>query len=576
MTEVLILNPPRRSDGMTTLFNNATLSLASYLHRHGVSARTEPLIGPFWIDHLDRLLEEHRPELVAISCKWWDTLYGAVELARLIRRRAPGVRLVCGGQTATFFAEDLVQKTDFDAVVLGDGERPLLELARGQPTCNVLQKDGTRLPQDYVQGSADDLRLAGDLSALATPTMLRAIGYDVPFVWTGKGCRQTCLYCAGSALGHKRLFGRSGYTYRPIEHVLHDMEVLAPWSGDTFMFDFDPIADPGKGDYYYDLFRALPAKKYHLDFYCWTLPEPSFVELVAERFRSAFISFDVQAYGEAHRAQLAGRRAIKPFRANADYEALIRAIDAHPNLEVGLYGIVGLPGERDDDLRDAERWLQHLFATFGDVLGEVEVSPLATEPGALVHQQPEKYGMRLLRRTFEDYLEFTRHKYFSRLGIHEQPFDPHLPHPYGVFDEGASPSRTWEQYHRLRGWLAGQFTARRQAMLTDGFSWGHEGATLRLRNRAKHRHVWDLVTSAITAVGKSDHRRLHVDATRAFVHVPEREVMALTGTHDHTLVRLDGIGAALASGALEVTIDAAPGQRWGAFAEAGARVREVG
>jgi len=56
--------------------------------------------------------------VVAISCKWWDTLYGAVELARLVRRRLPKVTLVAGGQTATYFAEDLVLKSDFDAVVV--------------------------------------------------------------------------------------------------------------------------------------------------------------------------------------------------------------------------------------------------------------------------------------------------------------------------------------------------------------------------------------------------------------------------------------------------------------------------
>ncbi len=101
------LNPPRRADGAQTLFNNATLTLASYLHRRGVPTQSRPLDGPYWIDKLIQNLEQFRPTTVAISCKWWDTLFGATEVARLVRRYYPEVQIVTGGQTATSFAQEL-------------------------------------------------------------------------------------------------------------------------------------------------------------------------------------------------------------------------------------------------------------------------------------------------------------------------------------------------------------------------------------------------------------------------------------------------------------------------------------
>lgn len=575
MTQILILNPPRRSDGMSTLFNNATLSLVSYLRRNGVSARAEPLMGSYWIDRLDTLLLEHQPEVIAISCKWWDTLYGAVELARLIRKRVPYIKLVCGGQTATYFAQDIVAKTDFDAVIRGDGEKPLLEYVLGQSTCNLTTKNGLELPTTYVQQSGDDLRLYDDLTELADPTMLRAIGYDVPFIWTGKGCRLTCLYCAGSALGHKRLFGRKGYMYRPIEHIIHDLEVLAPWSENTFMLDFDPIANPEKRDYYFDLFNQLPKDRYHLSFYCWTLPDPEFVDLIASRFKSAFISVDAQAYSEEHRRRLSDKKMIKPFRPNEEFEQIIEQIASYPHMDAGIYGIIGLPGESQLDINAADQWIGSLFNRFGDGLGELAVTPLATEPGSLVHRNAGKYKMELVRETFEDYLEFTRLKYHGREGIHDQPYDANLPHPFGVLEQGQHPSRVYHDYQLINSRINKTFDERRQQTFSQALQLGEYSARLTLQNRGKHRHVWDQVVTASGIVREHAIRDLTIDARQAFVHAPEKSVLALTGTHDYTLNRLPGLQQAIARGELNLTIEANDGQFWGAFEEIGATIVRI-
>jgi radical SAM superfamily enzyme YgiQ (UPF0313 family) len=56
------------------------------------------------------------------------TLRFDLELAHRARRLAPGARLIAGGMEATFRPELLYALAPFDCVVLGEGERPLLEL----------------------------------------------------------------------------------------------------------------------------------------------------------------------------------------------------------------------------------------------------------------------------------------------------------------------------------------------------------------------------------------------------------------------------------------------------------------
>jgi radical SAM superfamily enzyme YgiQ (UPF0313 family) len=86
------------------------------------------------------------------------TLRFDLELAHLARRFAPNAVIVAGGMEATFRPELVLGLAPFDLVVLGEGERPLLELARRLRTGESLRgiagtaerkEDGTilRLPQ---------------------------------------------------------------------------------------------------------------------------------------------------------------------------------------------------------------------------------------------------------------------------------------------------------------------------------------------------------------------------------------------------------------------------------------------
>src|SRR5688572_2449973 len=57
------------------------------------------------------------------------TLKFDLELAHLARRLAPKALMVAGGMEATFKPQLLFDIGPFDRIVLGEGERPLLELA---------------------------------------------------------------------------------------------------------------------------------------------------------------------------------------------------------------------------------------------------------------------------------------------------------------------------------------------------------------------------------------------------------------------------------------------------------------
>jgi hypothetical protein len=576
----MLVSPPRRADGSNVLFNNATLSLASYLARRGLAVRVQPLVGPGWQAALMRALDEGRPRVVAVSCKWWDTLFGATEVARLVKEHRPGTLTVSGGQTATAFAADLVGRGHFDAVVRGDGEEPLYDFATGHPVSNLTLRRGEgveHLPLQYVQGRSsglEDLRLLPDLRAVTDEVTLAHVGVHAPFVWTGKGCRSACLFCAGSALGHRRLFGRTGYFYRPLEEVLHDIEALAPWTGGAFLFDFDPVTDPDRGRYYLELFRALPRRRYHAIFHCWSLPGLAFLEELANTFATCLVSFDAQTYSEPLRQRLAARNWIKPFAANASLEEHLAFCRGRPNVACGLYGILGLATETADDVARSEAWIDHLLREYIDVFAELQITPLSIEPGSLVDRDPDKYGMVALRRSFDDYMEFTRLAYRRSAGFHEAPYDPALPHPFGLHLAGDRPDRVYRDFRRLKAGIEGALNRRAEERAWQSLQVGPEEVRLTLRNRSLFQDDWRLVAWAASVALGERLRRVVVEAGEAWMFVPPLAVLELDEAFEWVASRLPGIRRALEEGRLDIEIRGRPGQIWGAWEQIGARLRE--
>ena len=112
--------------------------LAGVLQAHGIRSEVfDPncCAGPPQAA-LERILRRHSWDVIGISTTGM-TLRFDLELAHLARRVVPTALLLAGGMEATFKPELLFELGPFDRVVLGEGERPLVELAArlrsGQP-----------------------------------------------------------------------------------------------------------------------------------------------------------------------------------------------------------------------------------------------------------------------------------------------------------------------------------------------------------------------------------------------------------------------------------------------------------
>ena len=567
MIDVLFLSPPRRVDGSKYLFNNATLQLASYLRQHGLTVRVEPLVGKYWRDRLELALQDWKPRWAAISCKWWDTIFGAVEVARHIREHHPEVQLVTGGQSATSFAEEIVAKTPFDAVITGDAEVPLWQLVQGDPQCNcVAQKDGVtyRLPQKYVQprSGGEALRLLEDLTEIAPSELLYHAGFTAPFVWTGKGCQSACSFCSGSAYGHKKLFGRTGFQYRPLEDTLADMRALAPYTRNSVMFDFDPVSDPAREDYYLELARRLPARQYHAAFYCWSLPTHKFIAEVSRYFASAVVSLDAQTYSEPLRQRLASRNQLKPFASDLELLGTLDFMRRFPNIHGIVYGIVGLQTETPYDVERGESLMNYIQDAFHDVLqpNGVHTTPLSIEPDSLLDRNPEKFGMTRLRKGFDDYYEFTRRQF--QAGEDQEIFGAEYaegqPHPFGIHQSHEHPARVYHDYRRIHGRIVEKSHRWEADKAVQSLSYQENRLILTLKTRTIFQDDWRLIVWAASEAVQKGLPELVVDTTQAHIRVPPAEVFPFDEQFAWAGEQWESVRRARDSGQLKISYATSP------------------
>jgi radical SAM superfamily enzyme YgiQ (UPF0313 family) len=467
MTDLLLFNPPRYSNGTHHRFNNSLLWLASYVHRRGLEARIVPLNDDKFEETVETEIARNQPKNVAISCKWWDTLYSSTYIAALVKRCDPNIRVAAGGHTATFFAKELVTHTDFDVVIRGDAEEPLYRLVAGQEPLNCVFEDGERgfsPDHRYVQ-TAENIQesyLVEDLESLVSDS--RVLG---GFVWTGKGCRESCVHCAGNAWNSAQSFGRSGYVWRPLQPVLNDIQILGryPSVGHRVLLDFEPPPGAVQGEMPFALFSALSGEK-QMCYYCsWYLPEKRLIDALAETFHFVEVCIDVQTGSERLRRILGEKRFSKPYFSDRALEETLTHCDQHDNMVIDLSTLMGLPLEQESDLDAIKEFGDHFYERFDNVRYPY-VSPMNVEPGSLLLRSPERYGMVLMRKSFEDFLRYTQRSFERNINCYQpKTYEGGIFHPLGVlpkddFDRGDL-FRVYEAWKELQAYIDRQSVKKR-------------------------------------------------------------------------------------------------------------------
>lgn len=389
--------------------------LASFLRRHGIEAYCQfndlqDEAGALQAQ-IHWLLDQTRPKLVGVSLKWFPHIARALAICRWVKDYSPDVQVVLGGDTATFFADELITSPDVDYVVRGDGEIPLLRICEGAdviPNCTYKPPGCVAaMPIRYLHQPdtlADvylshlDQIFVSPADAVLTPYM---------FIFTGRGCPMNCHYCGGAREVQAEVWNRPRpyCVLRGLAEIRNDLVRLKPYTS-TFLFDFDlPTYD--SFDIYQSLWAGIDLSHHYGHFYFWSLPSPEFIRLVASTFRFVSLNIDLNSLSERHRLQLSRLGIVKPQPGDRDVWAFFDECAHHANVRTAVNLINGLPFFTQEDIPAAHAALDRILRTYPSFEG-LGWGRLHAQPGAPMTKAYEKFGMQPGAMTYADYLDASQ------------------------------------------------------------------------------------------------------------------------------------------------------------------------
>lgn len=375
------------------------LYLAGYLRRAGVEAyvrvHDEDRSPKDIARSTEALIARVRPRLVGISLKWFHHVHRALVLARAVKRVDPTIQVVLGGNSATAWWRELLAFDCVDHVVLGDGERPLLALALGEPDPpNCVSRDRPQPTFAYVQGpsnTADVYYSHFDELFLSERDRHAFSGWVAP----GKGCAETCLYCGGARKNQKETFGRVDPFLRAPLDVRRDHLEIAPRTWQV-RYDFSGSSVP----FLEAAWSGVDLSRHSCTWFLWGRPSNALIDALARTFFQVYVVIDVGCFSERQRLDLMGRGVLKACATDAEVREVIAYSRRYPNVEVEVSGIAGLPYASAATLAEEERLVAEVIGQ-GCVAG---YQRLEAQPGAAVTEKAAKFGMRTEARGFAEFL----------------------------------------------------------------------------------------------------------------------------------------------------------------------------
>jgi len=212
--------------------------LVSYLRQHNIKCMVSDFEVELYSD--EKLLEsisKEMPSLIGFSCMTPHVMHAA-HMAKLVKKYFPEILIVIGGVHATAIPKQTIEEfPQFDVVVLGEGERTLLELYQ---KWNDSREIDSVLGIAFVQGSAVRINpvrpLIEDLDQIPFPerNLVDKKYYKKSHVSRGfsrkvtniaeiicsRGCPYNCIFCASKVI-HSKIV-----RFRSAENIIAEMEIL--------------------------------------------------------------------------------------------------------------------------------------------------------------------------------------------------------------------------------------------------------------------------------------------------------------------------------------------------------------
>lgn len=399
------------------------LTMASYLQERGLQVRIVNLALRMMNSRrfdVPAFLARLRPAAVGIDLHWLPHAHGALEVARIVKAVHPGVPVIMGGLSSTYFHRELIAYPQVDYVLRGDStEQPLHELLLAlrdgksvDGIANLTWKDSGRVrenPLTYLPTSLDYVDLRPDLMVRMV-LRYRDLQSTLPFngwwknpittVFTVKGCAFECVTCGSSQTSCTRVTHRRRPVYRSPASLVDNVAAICRLTRGPVLLVGDLLmAGAGHAAEVLERLRVAAVDN-TIVFEFFALPSADFLRDIDRSVRNWSMEFSPESHEQSVRDAQEGESGYT----NADMERLLQAALALRCQRVDVFYMIGLPAQDAGSVGATVQYCGHLLATTDRRLS-CFISPMGPflDPGSRGFEEPEKFGYRLFARTLEEH-----------------------------------------------------------------------------------------------------------------------------------------------------------------------------
>ena len=340
-----------------------------------------------------RRIAAFRPDIVGFYAVATEFDY-VLSVARYIRTIAPKCYLLIGGPHVTLCSEAASAKP-FDAVCIGEGELPTLEVAtqltQGRTPShirNLWLRRGTEMQRNPTRAFLQDL------DGLPFPDRMPWLEYvrrpaSRPSLLLGRGCPFDCTYCSNHAL--KRVSAGPYVRMRSADSIVAEIVDLIDWylfpkppeiylEVETFALDLEWALEVCRRLRELNDHLAQPLSYgVNLRVLHGLQTDELFAAMASAHF--AFVNIGLEVGSERVR-----REVLKRDYSNEDVVRTVAAARRH-GLKVYFYNMIGLPGETRAEHQETI-WMNRLCRPDGHVTGI-----FYPYPGTDLHRRCKEMGL---------------------------------------------------------------------------------------------------------------------------------------------------------------------------------------
>jgi radical SAM superfamily enzyme YgiQ (UPF0313 family) len=312
-----------------------------------------------------------------------------------MRRRRGDLRIIVGGQQATFLADEMLRPGDLSAVVRGEGEHALCEIIeRGGfgGVAGVSWRDNGTIRHEPDRPLIDDLDTvlppARDL--LPDRSRYRMGAYRVEGIETSRGCPFHCSFCS------IRNFHRGTWRPKSVPRVMQEVDGVLERYGEPkviYFADDNFSTDIRRVE---QICRAIVERKTKAYFWCQARVDllskhPEVVEWMGKaQFAAVLVGLETPI-----------PRLLKAAKKGTSVEQILKAIEMLHAQDIGVWGTfcLGLPGETPEETETTARFIPTVNV---DVAQITVATPI---PGSTLYDEAKAAGQ-LLKTDWDDY-DFT-------------------------------------------------------------------------------------------------------------------------------------------------------------------------